>query len=80
MAAAIVLRPEWVIAAGQKLAEAIMVQKADRYSEAIQWLKQVRAAYLHQGQSSEWSAYRVQLVGQHARLRKLMELFKQLGT
>lgn len=80
MRAAIVLRPEWVIETGRKLAEPIMVQKkADRYSEAIEWLKQVKAAYLQLGQSAEWSAYRAQLVEQHARLRKLMELFKQRG-
>jgi len=77
--AAIAPRPDWVIATGRKLAEPIMEQKkSDRYSEAIQWLKLTKAAYLQSGRASEWSAYRAQLVEQHTRLRKLMELFKQI--
>ena len=79
MEAAIAHRPEWVIENARQRAEPIMdAGKSDRYSEAVRWLKHVRAAYLQLGQQSEWSSYRAQLTSTHERKRKLMELFKQL--
>ncbi len=79
MEAAIAHRPEWVIENARLRAEPIMdAGKADRYSEAVRWLKQVRDAYLQLGRKAEWSTYRTQLTTTHARKRKLMELFKQL--
>jgi uncharacterized Zn finger protein len=79
MEAAIAHRPEWVIENARLRAEPIMdAGKADRYSEAVRWLKHVRDAYLQLGQKAEWSTYRTQLTTTHARKRKLMELFKQL--
>jgi uncharacterized Zn finger protein len=79
MQAAVAHRPDWVIEAARKRAEPIMEQgKADRYSDAVQWLQQVKAAYLQSGQESAWTSYFSQLQTQHTRKRKLMELFKQL--
>lgn len=79
MQAAVSHNPDWVIQTARKQAEPIMEQgRADRYSEAVQWLKQVKAAYLQSGQESVWTTYFTQLQIDYARKRKLMELFKQL--
>jgi uncharacterized Zn finger protein len=79
MEAAIAHRPEWVIESARLRAEPIMdAGKADRYSEAVRWLKHARDAYLQLGRKAEWSTYRTELTTTHARKRKLMELFKQL--
>jgi uncharacterized Zn finger protein len=80
MTAAIESHPEWVIAEGKKRAEPTMDRKkADRYQDAVDWLKQVRASYLQLGQKAQWAEYRQKLVNEHGRKRKLMELFKQKG-
>jgi uncharacterized Zn finger protein len=79
MQAVVSTHPDWVIAAARQRAEPIMEQgKADRYSEAVQWLRQVKAAYVQLGQQAIWSTYFSQLQSTHARKRKLMDLFKQL--
>lgn len=79
MEAAIPHRPDWVITKGRQLAEEIMNQgKADPYSNAVQWLKKVKAAYLQLGKRAEWSAYRTELENMHGRKRKLMQFFKEL--
>ncbi|PZV10682.1 MAG: hypothetical protein DCF22_16090 [Leptolyngbya sp.] len=79
MQAVVATHSDWVIAAARQRAEPIMEQgKADRYHEAVQWLKHAKAAYLHSGQQSTWTAYFNQLQSIHARKRKLMDLFKQL--
>ena len=79
MQAVVSTHPDWVITAARKRAEPIMEQgKADRYQEAVQWLRQAKAAYLQSGQQSIWIAYFKQLQSNHARKRKLMDLFKQL--
>jgi uncharacterized Zn finger protein len=81
MEAAVASKPEWVIEEGKRRAEPIMDQKKnDRYSEAVQWLKLVRLAYLQLGQKTQWAEYRLELVQTHARKPKLMGLFNQLGT
>jgi uncharacterized Zn finger protein len=78
MEAAIAHNPEWVIENARLRAEPIMdAGKAERYSEAVRWLKKVRAAYLQLGQKSKWSAYRTQLTTTHGRKRNLMALFQQ---
>ncbi|MCU0571093.1 MAG: SWIM zinc finger family protein [Oculatellaceae cyanobacterium Prado106] len=80
MEAAISVNPQWVIDNGKQLAEPIMDQKkADRYTEAVQWLQQVRLGYLQLGQQTQWSEYREELMQLHARKPKLMGLFQQLG-
>lgn len=79
MQAAVSTHPAWVIEAARQRAEPIMEQgKADRYQEAVQWLQQVRAAYMESGQQSVWTTYFNQLQSSHARKRKLMDLFNQL--
>lgn len=78
MDAAINHHPDWVIENARRRAEPIMDEgKADRYDQAVNWLKKARAAYLASGRSTEWSSYRAQLMQTHARKRKLMEMFKQ---
>ncbi|BAZ37636.1 zinc finger SWIM domain-containing protein [Calothrix sp. NIES-4101] len=80
MDAAIPHRPDWVITKARQLAEDIMNRgKADRYDNAVRWLKKVKAAYVQLGKQSEWSAYRAELENIHGRKRKLMELFKGLN-
>ncbi|GAB4145758.1 MAG: hypothetical protein Fur0046_23470 [Cyanobacteria bacterium J069] len=79
MAAAVVHRPDWVIQSARQRAEPIMDGgKADRYSEAVRWLKHARDAFQQAEQSAEWTAYFNQLKSTHARKRKLIDLFKQL--
>ncbi len=79
MQAAVNTYPDWVIAAARKRAELIMEQgKADRYQEAVQWLRQAKAAYIASGQQADWTTYFNQLRSSHARKRKLMDLFNQL--
>jgi uncharacterized Zn finger protein len=79
MQAVVSTHPAWVIEAARKRAEPIMEQgKADRYQEAVQWLRQARAAYIESGQQSIWTTYFNQLQSSHARKRKLMDLFNQL--
>lgn len=79
MQATLAYRPDWVIEAARNRAEPIMDQgKADRYDNAVQWLQQVKAAYLQSGQEAAWTAYFSQLQTTHSRKRKLMELFKPL--
>lgn len=79
MQAAVSTHPDWVVEAALKRAEPIMEQgKADRYQEAVQWLRQVKAAYVQSGQQAVWTTYFNQLQSIHARKRKLMDLFKQL--
>ena len=79
MQAVLSTHPDWVIAVARQRAEPIMSQgKADRYQDAVQWLRQAKAAYLQSGQQSAWTTYFNQLQSSHARKRKLMDLFKQL--
>ena len=79
MQAVLSTHADWVIAAARQRAEPIMEQgKADRYQDAVQWLRQAKAAYVQSGQQSIWMTYFNQLQSTHARKRKLMDLFKQL--
>jgi uncharacterized Zn finger protein len=79
MQAVVSTHPAWVIAAARQRAEPIMEQgKADRYQEAVQWLRQAKDAYIQAGQQAVWTTYFDQLQSSHARKRKLMALFKQL--
>jgi uncharacterized Zn finger protein len=80
MDAAIPMQPQWVIEWGKELAEPILDQKrADRYQEAVDWLKQARLGYLQLGQKAQWAEYRSELVRVHARKSKLMNLITQVG-
>lgn len=80
MNAAIPHQPDWVIVNARRRAEKIMNKgKSEYYYYAVEWLKKARAAYLQSGRTSDWSTYRAELVQNHARKRKLMEMFKQQG-
>lgn len=80
MQAALPHRPDWVINNAVIRAEEIMNQgKADRYEDAVKWLKKVKAGYLQLGQQAEWSNYRASLEYTHGRKRKLMDLFNKLN-
>ena len=80
MDAALPHRPEWVLTTARNYAEPIMdAKKSERYREAIDWLKRVKAAYFQLDQQTEWTKYRTQITEKYGRLRKLMELLKQAG-
>ncbi|RUT03781.1 hypothetical protein DSM106972_046950 [Dulcicalothrix desertica PCC 7102] len=80
MQAALPHRPDWVINNAVIRAEEIMNRgKADRYEDAVKWLKKVKAGYLQLGQQAEWSNYRASLEYTHGRKRKLMDLFNELN-
>jgi len=79
MQAAIPTHPDWVIESARERAEPIMEQgKADRYQDAVNWLKQAKAAYLQAEQQATWMTYFSQLKSKYSRKRKLMDLFNQL--
>lgn len=79
MEAAIPYRPDWVIENASQEAESIVNRgKADAYEVAIQWLHQVRSAYLQHNRQSDWLIYRNSLVEQYGRKRKFMGLLKPL--
>ncbi|WP_017651174.1 SWIM zinc finger family protein [Fortiea contorta] len=78
MNAAITHNPDWVISNACHRAESIMnAGKAEYYSDAVEWLKKARAAYINSGRQAEWSSYRTILMQTHARKRKLMGMFTQ---
>ncbi|WP_341530453.1 SWIM zinc finger family protein [Nostoc sp. UHCC 0302] len=80
MNAAIIHNPGWVIANACRRAEKIMnAGKAEYYDLAVEWVKKARAAYLESGRKVEWLSYRDNLMQTHARKRKLMGMFKQVG-
>jgi uncharacterized Zn finger protein len=61
-------RPEWVIRAGIRQAEELIVQtKSNLYPAAADWLKRAKAAYAKLGRTSEWQKY----------LRELKEQYKR---
>jgi uncharacterized Zn finger protein len=75
MTAAIPHKPGWVIANGCRRAELIInASKSEQYADAIQWLKQVRAAYLASNRQPDWVKYRQQLIENHGRKRKFMTM------
>jgi uncharacterized Zn finger protein len=80
MKAVINFKPEWILSKAQSLAEDIINRgKADSYKDAIAWLEQMRNAYRVMQNEEEWLSYRSQLMNDHGRKRKLMELFKNKG-
>lgn len=79
VAAAIEKRPEWVIQVCCQQAESIMDGgKSQRYDEAADWLRQVRAAYRAAGRSDDWRAYLDTLLLRHERKYKLVPLLREL--
>lgn len=79
MDAAIPLRPEWVVAQGRRLAEAIMDgAKSSHYEEAAQWLRKVRQAFATLDQQPLWQVYLDILCEKHRRKYRLIPLLKAL--
>jgi uncharacterized Zn finger protein len=77
MDAAASVDPNWVIERALPPAEKILNEKkADRYEEAIKWLKKARNALYMSGRREEWQAYRESLIKEHSRKSKFMGLFK----
>lgn len=78
MDAAISHNPEWVIENAQKRAESIMDGgQAKYYHHAADWLRKVRAAYLHLGQAAAWKQYLKNIMQTHFRKSKLLSYLKQ---
>lgn len=78
MDAAVNHYPDWVIENARQRAESIMDEgKAQYYYHAINWLRQVRAAYLQLGQQEEWQRYRTALLQTHTRKHKLVSMLQQ---
>jgi uncharacterized Zn finger protein len=77
MDAAASVDPNWVIDHARPPAEKILDEKkADRYEEAIKWLKKARNAFYMSGRREEWQTYRESLIKEHGRKSKFMGLFK----
>jgi uncharacterized Zn finger protein len=77
MDAAATVDPNWVIDRARPPAEKILNEKkADRYEEAIKWLKKARNAFYMSGRREEWQTYRESLIKEHGRKSKFMGLFK----
>jgi uncharacterized Zn finger protein len=77
MDAAASVDPNWVIERARPPAEKILNEKkADRYEEAIKWLKKVRNAFYMSGRREERQVYRESLIKEHSRKSKFMGLFK----
>ncbi|HEX7315781.1 MAG TPA: SWIM zinc finger family protein [Pyrinomonadaceae bacterium] len=77
--ALITRRPEWVIRASVKHAEALIAPtKSSLYPAAADWLRRARAAYAHSGQADEWQQYLQRLKEQYKRRPALMAQLKSL--
>jgi uncharacterized Zn finger protein len=80
MTAAVPYKPNWVIANSRRRADLIMdASKGQYYSDAVDWLKQARAAYLASGRKADSVKYWEKLTLVHGRKRKLMEFLKEGG-
>ena len=71
--ALITRRPEWVIRASLKHAEALIEPtKSTLYPAAADWLRRAKAAYAHSGRAGEWQQYFQRLKEQYKRRPALM--------
>jgi uncharacterized Zn finger protein len=77
--ALITRRPEWVIRASVKHAEALIEPtKSSLYPAAADWLRRAKAAYAHSGRADEWQQYLQRLKEQYKRRPALMAQLKSL--
>lgn len=77
--ALITRRPEWVIRASVKQAEALIAPtKSGLYPAAADWLRRAKAAYAHSGRADEWQQYLQRLKEQYKRRPALMAQLKSL--
>jgi uncharacterized Zn finger protein len=78
--AAVEPHPDWVISTCRTQAEEIMDGGRSRhYSEAIGWLRKVRAAYRAAGREGQWQRYLEGLIARHRRKYKLRPMLESLG-
>jgi uncharacterized Zn finger protein len=69
----------WVIAAAEPRAERIMGEgKAQRYDEAVEWLRRAMRAYRSAGREQEWLDYYEELKERHRRKYKLLPMLESL--
>jgi uncharacterized Zn finger protein len=72
-------RPEWVIRASVKQADALIVKTQSKYyPHAAEWLRRAKAAYAQMGQTGEWQKYLSKLKEQYSRRPALMAQLKGL--
>ena len=77
--ALITRRPEWVVIASVKYAEALIAPtKSSLYPVAADWLRRAKAAYVHSGQIDEWQEHLQRLKEQYRRRPALMAQLKSL--
>lgn len=61
-------RPDWVIQASQKQAQALIDKTQSKYyAIAVHWLDKMKQAYLSTGRKAEWEAYLDGLKSTYAR-------------
>ena len=78
-AAATPVDPDWVVKqAGGRAALIMDAGKANRYDEAVNWLRFARDAYVRTGQPDRWRSYLANIRTTHGRKYKLMGLLKNL--
>lgn len=71
--------PAWAFGKCCRAAEEIMDRgKADRYDEAVNWLRRGRDILLAAGRKVEWDAYLRSLLEKHQRKYKLVPMLKRL--
>jgi uncharacterized Zn finger protein len=72
-------RPGWVIAAATDQAERIMrAGDAQRYEQAVGWLRRARDAFRADGRPADWQGYLEGVRAQHGRKYKLMGLIERM--
>lgn len=70
---------DWVIVAAEPRAERIMDEgKAQRYDEAVEWLRRAMRAYRAAGREQEWLDYYEDLKARHRRKYKLLPMLESL--
>lgn len=77
--AAVATRPAWAAAVTTAQAQRIMASgDAQRYEQAVGWLRCAREAFRAQGRSDEWQKYLADIRAQYKRKYKLMGLLDTL--
>lgn len=77
--AAIAARPSWVIVKTTAQAERLMAAgDAQRYNQAVAWLRRARDAFRAAGRPSEWQSYLAGVRARYKRKHKLIGLLETL--
>ncbi len=72
-------RPEWVIRASIKQADALIAKTQSKYYQyAAEWLRRAKSAYAQMGQTGEWQKYLSKLKEQYRRRPALMAYLDRL--